>query len=58
MYVCVCNAVTDRDIHQAMAEGATTVRELKEKLNITGSCGSCLESVLDIVKQPPSTQAA
>jgi bacterioferritin-associated ferredoxin len=58
MYVCVCRAVTDKDIHKAMAEGATTVRELKEKLRVTESCGSCLETVRHIVKQSQSPQAA
>ena len=58
MYVCVCRAVTDKDIHKAMAEGATTVRELKEKLRVTESCGSCLETVRDMVKQSQSPQAA
>ena len=58
MYVCVCRAVTDKDIRKAMDEGATTVRELKEKLKVTESCGSCLESVRDLVKQHDSPQAA
>jgi bacterioferritin-associated ferredoxin len=58
MYVCVCRAVTDKDIRNAMEEGATTVRELKEKLKVTESCGSCLETVRDLVKQHDSPQAA
>ena len=58
MYICVCRAVTDKDIHKAIAEGASTVRELKEQLNVTESCGSCLESVRELVKQPHSPQAA
>ena len=59
MYICVCRAVTDKDIEKAIAEGATTVRELREKLKVTESCGSCLESVRELViKQPRTSQAA
>jgi bacterioferritin-associated ferredoxin len=58
MYVCVCRAVTDKDILEAIAEGATTVRQLKEQLKVTESCGSCLESVRDLVKQAQPSEAA
>jgi bacterioferritin-associated ferredoxin len=32
MYVCVCNAVTERQIYQAVKHGAKTVKHLKEQL--------------------------
>ena len=50
MYVCVCNAVTEREIYHAIDGGAVTVQQLKDKLKVTTSCGACqsyIESVLE-----------
>ena len=41
MYVCVCNAVTDRDIQKAVSEGASTMRELSIQLGVATRCGKC-----------------
>jgi bacterioferritin-associated ferredoxin len=45
MYVCVCNAVTQQQIMQAIADGADTLAQLQEELKVTGCCGMCIESV-------------
>jgi len=34
MYVCICNGVTERDIHQAIDEGASSVRDLNKALQV------------------------
>ena len=41
MYICVCNAVTERDIHQAAEAGARRLRDLREPLGVTVDCGRC-----------------
>jgi len=41
MYVCVCNAVTEGDIHKAVEGGANCMQHLKSKLGVSTSCGSC-----------------
>ena len=41
MYVCVCNAVTERDIHHAAAQGARRVRDLRVHLGVTADCSRC-----------------
>ena len=47
MYICVCNAVTDTHINEAIAEGVRTLEQLQEKLPITDCCGQCFGSVKD-----------
>ncbi len=42
MYVCVCNAVTERQIHQAVKKGAKTVKHLKDELGVGTECGKCI----------------
>lgn len=51
MYVCVCNAVTQKQIHQAISEGADSVKHLREKLQVTTCCGMCIESVMKCLQQ-------
>ncbi|MGZ4970096.1 MAG: (2Fe-2S)-binding protein [Methylobacter sp.] len=41
MYVCVCQAVTDREIHQAARNGAKTLRDLRRELGVSVDCGRC-----------------
>jgi bacterioferritin-associated ferredoxin len=41
MYVCVCNAVTERHITQAVQEGARRLRDLRDTLGVTRDCGKC-----------------
>jgi bacterioferritin-associated ferredoxin len=43
MYVCICNAVTDKMIRQAAAEGVSTLAELTRYTGCAGSCGSCTD---------------
>ncbi len=42
MYVCVCHAVTERQIHHAVKHGAKTVKHLKESLGVGSECGKCV----------------
>ena len=41
MYVCICNAITDREIRQAAELGATDIQQLKDGLGVATCCGRC-----------------
>lgn len=56
MYICSCNAITEKQIQQAITAGAGTLAQLREQLQVTGNCGKCLESVLDCLRAPPAPQ--
>ncbi len=47
MYVCVCQAVTDRQIHEAALGGARTLKDLRRELGVTRDCGRCASSAKD-----------
>lgn len=50
MIVCHCTGVTDRDIAELVADGATTVGEIIRRCGAGRSCGPCraeLEEMLD-----------
>jgi bacterioferritin-associated ferredoxin len=42
MYVCVCRAVTERQIEQVVREsGVRSLRGLRQTLGVAGQCGRC-----------------
>lgn len=41
VYVCICNALTDRDIRRATRAGATTVKEAFAALESAPQCAKC-----------------
>jgi len=43
MYVCVCNAVTERQVYKAIDAGATTVKALSRQLGVGTQCGMCID---------------
>lgn len=51
MFVCVCKGVTDSNIKQAVAEGANSLREVRNKLGAASQCGKCASLAKDIIKQ-------
>ena len=49
MYICLCNAITDKQIIRAAEEGARTEDDLAQGLGIglgCGRCTSCARSLL------------
>jgi bacterioferritin-associated ferredoxin len=42
MYVCICKAVSERRIARAVAEGATTLKDLREATGLGTGCGKCV----------------
>lgn len=41
MYVCVCSAVTERQVHEAVNAGAQTLGDLRRDLGVAVECGRC-----------------
>ncbi|MGZ5031009.1 MAG: (2Fe-2S)-binding protein [Methylobacter sp.] len=50
MYVCICQAVTDREIHQAARNGARTLRDLRRDLGVGVDCGRCASCARQCLK--------
>ena len=49
MYVCICKAVTDKEIRRAVANGADNLYELRESLGVASGCGSCVDHAQEIL---------
>lgn len=57
MYVCVCNAVTDRDIHRAVDEGAREFGELQMRTGCATTCGCCETLARQVLDEAAGTLA-
>lgn len=44
MYICICNAVTEKQIEHAVERGACRMRDLRQQLGVTADCTCCAES--------------
>ena len=53
MIICICNNVSERDIHNAVRDGITTINGLRDELGVSACCGkcrSCAKKVLNEVQ--------
>ncbi|HXH03454.1 MAG TPA: bacterioferritin-associated ferredoxin [Candidatus Competibacteraceae bacterium] len=51
MYVCVCKAVTDRQIREAVRDGADSMRALRRELGVCSGCGKCAPYVRELLDE-------
>ena len=51
MYVCICNAVTDKQIRSAVASGVTDLWGLQKKLGVAAGCGRCKEHAMEVLTE-------
>ena len=49
MYVCICNAVTDKQIRRAARQGARSLPELRDRLGVAANCGSCAVQAMELL---------
>jgi bacterioferritin-associated ferredoxin len=51
MYVCLCKAVTDSQIREAVEEGALHVSHLAERCGLGTGCGRCQDTAQELIDQ-------
>lgn len=50
MYVCICNAITDSDIREAVDDGARDLWALQSALGVASGCGSCKQHAMEVLR--------
>ncbi len=58
MYVCLCNALTDRQVRQAVADGACRPREVYGACACRAQCGGCTNAILCLIREARTAAAA
>jgi bacterioferritin-associated ferredoxin len=51
MYVCICNAVTDRAIREAAESGARSFADVRSRTGCADCCGSCEDLAAQIFNE-------
>lgn len=51
MYVCVCQAVTERQVREAVEQGISSMRGLRDELGVASECGRCARCAHGILKE-------
>ena len=51
MYVCICNAFTEKQVVRVLSGGALSPAGVYRHLGCTPQCGKCIPSVRSMVKQ-------
>jgi bacterioferritin-associated ferredoxin len=50
MFTCICHAVTETEIIEAVDNGADTVEAVAEATGASTGCGSCHDRVEDLIE--------
>lgn len=50
MYICICNAVTEKQIERAVEGGACRMRDLRNTLGVASDCACCAQSARRCLK--------
>lgn len=58
MYICICKAVSDRRIRRSVTEGATTLRELRERTGLGTNCGKCVPQAYTLLRDTLAEQTS
>jgi bacterioferritin-associated ferredoxin len=51
MYVCICNAVTDHEIVDAVSQGVRSLDQLEQVLLVGTCCGKCRDTACELLEQ-------
>ena len=57
MYVCICNAITDKQIRRAAESGVEDLWGLQRELGVAVGCGSCKEMASEILGESRRARA-
>lgn len=55
MVVCVCNAIREKDLRDALSEGCARPREVYARLGRRPKCGQCLSFAQSIINAATAT---
>ncbi len=50
MYICICNALSDRELMDAVAEGHGSVDDVYRACGAERQCGSCAEEIAEMMR--------
>ena len=58
MYICLCKAVTDKDIHRAVSNGANSMRCIRQLNGVGSQCGRCVGHAKEVLGEALQEKAS
>lgn len=50
MYICLCNAITEKAVRDCAQSGACSLEQLSSELGIGTACGRCCECAKEVLR--------
>ncbi len=50
MFVCLCHAITDTQIKEAVGQGDMSLSDVKKRLGVASQCGKCAKMATQIIQ--------
>lgn len=50
MYICLCHAISDRQIREVVDRGAGSLPEVQAHLPVASCCGRCEDSAREVIE--------
>ncbi len=54
MYVCICKAITDKQLEEAQ-KSSMSLREICNNLGLGSECGACIQEAVQMIKKSKQT---
>jgi bacterioferritin-associated ferredoxin len=51
LYICICNAVTEKAVRECAANGACSLDELAFELGVGSGCGRCRDCARELLHE-------
>jgi bacterioferritin-associated ferredoxin len=51
VYICICNAITERQVRECASAGATSIDDLSSSLGVGSGCGRCVECAVELLRE-------
>ena len=58
MYICLCNAITEKAVRECARKGACSLEQLSSELGVGAGCGRCCECAKEVLRDVHGEQAA
>ena len=58
MIVCLCNALTDAQLSEAVAQGASRPRDVYAACDCKAQCGTCTRTILGMIREAQDAPTA
>ena len=57
MYICLCNAITERQVRECARSGACSVDQLTSQLGVGSGCGRCRDCASEVLRDVHATES-